>query len=105
MLLYLDLIENGAINIDFLTENIFGIEESEVAMKPLSLDRIYLSYLIIIILLIRCLNRGITEKENKEVKGNKVALGIIGAGSFVVAYLLTLKNLMPYFRLMLLQTN
>ena len=84
MLLYLDLIENGAINIDFLTENIFDIEESEVAYETVKKSGSVISVLFDHHHSIDQAPqlRNYREGKHGRVNGDKVAIGIIGAGSF-----------------------
>jgi predicted dehydrogenase/threonine dehydrogenase-like Zn-dependent dehydrogenase len=84
MLLYLDLIESGSINIDFLTENIFDIEESEVAYETVKKSE----SVIAILFDHHCLInespqlRKYSVGTNYKIDGDKVGVGIIGAGSF-----------------------
>lgn len=84
MLLYLELIESKAINIEFLTENIFGIEEAEAAYEKVKSSGKVASLLFdhhhLIDHPINLKNYRV-DKLHK-AKEDKVSIGIIGAGSF-----------------------
>jgi len=85
MLLYLDLIANGSINIDFLTKNIVSIEDSEAAYESLKKPGSAVSLLFD--------HHQLSESSEIKTKifhdatdsilaENKAVIGIIGAGSF-----------------------
>lgn len=84
MLLYLELIESKALNIEFLTENIFGIEEAEAAYKKIKTSGKVMSVLFDHHPLIDYPNNLKNYRVGKlqKVKEDKISLGIIGAGSF-----------------------
>ena len=85
MLLYLDLIASGSINIDFLIENIFNIDESEAAYEYLKKSKAVVSLLFSH----EQLSDGspihlktFSKPSRSIVAREKGVLGIIGAGSF-----------------------
>jgi predicted dehydrogenase len=84
MLLYLDLIASGSINIDFLIKNIVNIEDSEMAYeslkKPVSAVSLLFNHQLPNSSSIK--TKIFTEAPNNISVKDKAVLGLIGAGSF-----------------------